>query len=69
MGGVVVTVPFGLNFANKLNQSLYNKPWWDLLDYQSSVDHDLIKVEDLGMGTTAIATQKHWVAYASLKYE
>jgi hypothetical protein len=26
MGGVVVTVPFGLNFANKLNQSLYNKP-------------------------------------------
>jgi hypothetical protein len=29
-----------------------------LLDYQSSVDHDLIKVEDLGMGTTAIATQK-----------
>jgi AmmeMemoRadiSam system protein B len=64
------SVPFGLNFANKLNQSMYNKPLMGtLLDYQSSVDHDLIKVEDLGMGTTAIATQKHWVAYASLKYE
>jgi len=64
------SVPFGLSFANKLNQSLYNKPLvGSLLDYQSSVDHKLIKVEDLGMGTTAIATQKHWVAYASLKYE
>jgi hypothetical protein len=39
-----------------------------LLDYQSSVDHELIKVEDLGMGTTAIAT-KNTVGYASLKYE
>jgi hypothetical protein len=39
------------------------------LDYASSVDHELIKVEDLGMGTTAIATQKHWVGYASIKYE
>jgi hypothetical protein len=63
-------VPFGLSFANKLNQSLYNKTLMGtLLDYQSSLDHERIKVEDLGMGTTAIATQKHWVAYASLKYE
>ena len=64
------SVPFGLSFANKLNQSLYNKPLvGSLLDYQSSIDHELIKVDDLGMGTTAIATQKHWVGYASLKYE
>ena len=63
-------VPFGLSFANKLNQTLYNKSLiGTLLDYQSSTDQELIKVEDLGMGTTAIATQKHWVAYASLKYE
>jgi hypothetical protein len=40
-----------------------------LLAYASSIDHELIQVEDLGMGTTAIATQKHWVAYASIKYE
>lgn len=32
-------------------------------------NYKLIQVEDLGMGTTAIATQKHWVGYASIKYE
>jgi hypothetical protein len=64
------SVPFGVSFANKLNQALYNKPLTGtFLGYASSVDHDLIKVEDLGMGTTAIATQKHWVGYASIKYE
>lgn len=64
------SVPFGVSFANKLNQALHNKPLTGtFLDYESSIDHDLIKVEDLGMGTTAIATQNHWVAYASIKYE
>ncbi|WP_405208009.1 AmmeMemoRadiSam system protein B [Aquimarina sp. LLG6339-5] len=64
------SVPFGVSFANKLNQALHNKPLLGtFLDYQSSIDHELITVEDLGMGTTAIATQKHWVAYASIKYE
>jgi len=64
------SVPFGLDFANKLNILFNNKPLsGSFMHYQSSIDHDLIEVEDLGMGTTAIATQKHWVAYASLKYE
>lgn len=64
------SVPFGLDFANKLNILVNEKPLTgDFMHYQSSIDHDLIKVEDLGMGTTAIATQKHWVAYASIKYE
>ncbi|PTM08809.1 MAG: AmmeMemoRadiSam system protein B [Bacteroidetes bacterium] len=64
------SVPFGLDFANKLNLLLNNEPLiGTFMHYQSSIDHDLIEVEDLGMGTTAIATQKHWVAYASLKYE
>ena len=64
------SVPFGLSFANKLNQELHNTSLTGtFLDYESSIDHDLIKVEDLGMGTTAIATQKHWVAYASIQYE
>jgi AmmeMemoRadiSam system protein B len=64
------SVPFGLAFANKLN-FLQNKVSLTgrLLAYASSIDHELIQVEDLGMGTTAIATQKHWVAYASIKYE
>lgn len=64
------SVPFGVSFANKLNQALHDKPLIGFfLDYESSIDHDLITVKDLGMGTTAIATQKHWVAYASIKYE
>jgi len=64
------SVPFGLAFANKLNLLTNNRPLeGTFLDYQSSIDHDLIKVEDLEMGTTAIATQRHWVAYTSLKYE
>jgi AmmeMemoRadiSam system protein B len=64
------SVPFGLAFANKLN-ILQNDVslTGEFLDYASSIDHELIQVEDLGMGTTAIATQKHWVAYASMKYE
>lgn len=64
------SVPFGLAFANKLNVLQNDVPLTgEFLDYASSIDHKLIQVEDLGMGTTAIATQKHWVAYASIKYE
>jgi len=64
------SVPFGLAFANKLNLEVNNKALsGQFLNYQSSIDHELIRVEDLGMGTTAIATQRHWVAYTSIKYE
>ncbi len=64
------SVPFGLDFANKLNLELQKQPLsGTFLGYESSIDHDLITVEDIGMGTTAIATQRHWVAYASVKYE
>ncbi len=63
------SVPFGLAFANKLNLLTNNEALiGTLLEYQSSIDHNLIMVEDLGMGTTAIATQHHWVAYTSIKY-
>lgn len=64
------SVPFGMAFATKLNMLQYKEPLQGtFLDYQSSIDHPLITVEDLQMGSTAIATQKHWVAYASLKYK
>ena len=64
------SVPFGLAFANKLNLLTNNETLTgEFLGYQSSIDHELIIVEDLRMGTTAIATQRHWVAYASIKYE
>jgi MEMO1 family protein len=64
------SVPFGLAFANKLNLIVNNEALTGtFIDYQSSIDHELIPVEDLGMGTTAIATPRHWVAYVSVKYE
>ena len=64
------SVPFGLAFANKLNVLVNNESLTGtFLGYQSSIDHEVINVEDLGMGTTAIATQRHWVAYTSVKYE
>lgn len=64
------SVPFGLAFANKLNLLQNNIPLkGKFLDYATSIDYQQIQVEDLKMGTTAIATQKHWVAYASIKYE
>lgn len=64
------SVPFGLAFANKLNLLVNNEALkGTFIEYQSSIDHKLITVEDLGMGTTAIATQRHWVAYASIRYE
>ena len=64
------SVPFGVSFANKLNQVLHSKPLsGTFLEYQTSIDHDLIKVEDLGVETKTIANQNHWVAYASIKFE
>ena len=64
------SVPFGLSFANKLNQALYNKPLsGTFLAYETSIDHHLIKVEDIGVETKTIANQNHWVAYASIKFE
>jgi AmmeMemoRadiSam system protein B len=42
------SVPFGLAFANKLNLLENNKPLTGtFIDYQSSIDHNLIIVEDL----------------------
>lgn len=64
------SVPFGLATANKLNLLINKLPLSGTeLAYSSSIDHKLIAVEDIRMGTTAIATQNHWVAYTSIKYE
>ena len=64
------SVQFGLLFANKLNQDLNNSSLTGtLIDYRSSLKSPHIKVEDLGMGHTAIANEHHWVAYAGLSYE
>lgn len=62
-------VPLGLLTANKLNEKLINKPInGHFLNYASSIDHVPYPVEDLGMGTTAIATSRHWVSYVGMGY-
>lgn len=64
------SVPFGLSFANKLNMMVNNEALsGTFLGYQTSIDHELINIEDLGMRTTALFTNRHWVAYTSIVYE
>ncbi len=64
------SVPFGLLFANKLNQLANNeKLKGNLVDYRSSLRNEHLKVEDLGMGVTAPAKPTHWVAYLGMSYQ
>jgi len=64
------SVPFGLSFANKLNELEYNEELTGtFLGYETSIDHPLIEVEDIGMTVSALSTNRHWVAYVSLVYQ
>tara|TARA_R100000935_G_C2818120_1_gene158322 strand:+ start:104 stop:1201 length:1098 start_codon:yes stop_codon:yes gene_type:complete len=64
------SIPFGLLMANKLNLHLFNEPLnGSLVDYRSSIHNEHIKVDDLGMGTTAPANNTHWVGYSGVKYQ
>lgn len=64
------SVPFGLSFANNLNLLENGKELnGTFLGYQTSIDHPLIEVEDLGMEVSALSTNRHWVAYTSIIYQ
>lgn len=63
------SIPFGVLMANKLNLHLFEEPLTgSLVDYRSSIHNKHIRVDDLGMGTTAAAKNTHWVGYAGIKY-
>lgn len=63
------SVPFGLLFANKLNQILNKEDLsGEFIGYRSSLKNRHLKVEDLGMGTTAPSKPTHWVAYVGMAY-
>lgn len=63
------SVPFGLLFANKLNQILNNQDLTgEFIGYRSSLKNEHLKVKDLGMGTTAPSKPTHWVAYLGMAY-
>ncbi|MGB4974355.1 MAG: hypothetical protein WBO32_16940, partial [Cyclobacteriaceae bacterium] len=64
------SVPFGLSFANKLNELEYNEGLTGtFLGYETSIDHPLIEVEDIDMTVSALSTNRHWVAYVSMVYQ
>lgn len=63
------SVPFGLMTSHSLTKLTGEAPLQGkLIGYSNSIDHTLIKVGDLGMGTTAPAYNRHWVGYASIGY-
>lgn len=63
------SVPFGLLFANKLNQILNKENLnGEVIGYRSSLKNKHLKVNDLGMGTTAPSKPTHWVAYVGMAY-
>jgi AmmeMemoRadiSam system protein B len=63
-------VPFGLLTSLHLNSLIGYVPLvGHFIGYTNSIDHEPIPVEDLWMGRTAIATQRHWVGYASIGFE
>jgi len=64
------SVPFGLLTAFYLEQNLRSYPMKGiLLGYGNSIMQPAIPVEDLNMGTTAIASMNHWVGYAAIGYK
>lgn len=64
------SVPFGLSFANKLNMLENSEALTGtFLGYQTSIDHPLMDVEDIGMTVSALSTNRHWVAYTSIVYQ
>lgn len=63
-------VPFGLLTSYYLNKSIGNKVLkGDLLGYATSIDHQILQVDDLNMGTTAPANNHHFVGYAAVGYK
>jgi len=64
------SLPFGLLTANKLNNKTNESNLsGTLIDWRSSLHNPHIEVKDIGMGTTAPATSKHWVAFTGIWYQ
>ncbi len=64
------SVPFGLLTSFHLNHLIYSQPLVGYpVGYASSIDHEPLQVEALGMGFTAPANLRHWVGYAVIGYK
>ncbi|NOQ28278.1 MAG: AmmeMemoRadiSam system protein B [Bacteroidales bacterium] len=64
------SVPLGLLTAYELNK-LRNGTGLSgsFIAYANSIDHPVLKVDDLKMGTTAPANNRHWVGYPAVGYK
>ncbi|HOW26802.1 MAG TPA: AmmeMemoRadiSam system protein B [Bacteroidales bacterium] len=64
------SIPMGLLTSYYLSQQPGQEPLFGIpAGYQTSIDHDPLKVDDLRMGVTAPATMRHWVGYAGIVYK
>jgi AmmeMemoRadiSam system protein B len=63
------SVPLGLLTIMKMQAASSSKPLQGIFrGYGTSLDEPKIKVDDLRMGKTAIATLHHWVGYSGITY-
>jgi AmmeMemoRadiSam system protein B len=63
------SVPFGMLTGLQLQAELSAKPLQGMsLDYCTSIDHPLIPVDNIGIGTTAKAYMRHWVGYPCIVF-
>ena len=60
------SVPVALYASYYLNNG--NPLWGELVGYSTSITSAHVPVDDIRMGRTAIATNCHWVGYASIGY-
>lgn len=63
------SVPLGLLTAYELDK-IRNETGLlgSFVGYSNSIDHPVLKVDDLKMGTTAPANNRHWVGYPAVGY-
>jgi len=64
------SIPFGLLTAFNLDKQINGGGLkGSFIGYSNSIDHPILKVDDLKMGTTAPANNRHWVGYAAVGYQ
>ena len=63
------SVPVALLTAYHLAKITGDSIWGTKIGYMTSIDHPPVPVTDLGMGTTAPASLRHWVGYVGIVYK
>jgi AmmeMemoRadiSam system protein B len=63
------SVPLGLLTGYHLAEISGDSLCGTTTGYMTSIDHPPISVEDLGMGSTAPASLRHWVGYVGVVYK